>query len=239
VMIDALRGLEHAHNQGILHRDIKPANILIGDHDEGKLSDFGLALPAGISPMTIGMKGYLYTLHTAPEVLAGSPSTVQSEIYSCGATLFRLVNGDMFVASPPDLSAEILAGTFPDRTHYRAFIPRQVRTVINRALNVDPKKRYQSAADLRHAIEQLSTFVNWQEALLTDGIRWTATAGSKCYEILGTVDAAGIHSVVVRQGASSKSLRCISSLCYEGTDKAAARAHSARVLQDFVLGRQP
>lgn len=82
VMVDALRGLEHAHSRNILHRDIKPANILVGDNREGKLSDFGLALAGGVSPASIGMKAYMYTLHAAPETLAGGGSTVQSEIYA-------------------------------------------------------------------------------------------------------------------------------------------------------------
>jgi len=45
LIIDVLRGLAYAHKQGIVHRDIKPANIMIGNTGEGKLSDFGLAVP--------------------------------------------------------------------------------------------------------------------------------------------------------------------------------------------------
>jgi len=239
VMIDALRGLEHAHSKQILHRDIKPANILIGDNYEGKLSDFGLALPAGMSPAAAGVKGYLYTLHTAPEVLAGGQYGVQSEVYACGVTLYRLINGDAYVANPPNLLNDIQTGQFPDRNGYRAFIPRQVRTVINRAMNVDPSGRYQSAAELRHAVEQLLTYVNWQETLASNGIRWTGHRDQRLFEVAEIADPTGSLSVVVRQGASNRTLRRINRLCIDGVDRKAARRHSARVLQDFVLGREP
>ncbi|RKY24578.1 MAG: hypothetical protein DRP62_03460, partial [Planctomycetota bacterium] len=99
IMIDALRGLEHAHSQGIVHRDIKPANILISHNSEGKLSDFGLAIPRGFDLKKLGTKDYAYILHIAPEVHQRKKYSIASDIYACGATLYRLVNGDRYLPS--------------------------------------------------------------------------------------------------------------------------------------------
>ena len=60
LMVDVLRGLDHSHLRGIVHRDIKPANILIGDSKEGKLSDFGLALPDLKKVDIAALKEYQY-----------------------------------------------------------------------------------------------------------------------------------------------------------------------------------
>ena len=66
LMIDVLRGLGLAHARGIVHRDIKPANILIGNNGEGKLSDFGLALPDIQGLNMTHLKQYQYVLHLRP-----------------------------------------------------------------------------------------------------------------------------------------------------------------------------
>lgn len=96
VMIDALRGLEYAHSKNIIHRDIKPANILIGNTLEGKLSDFGLALP-DLATLNLSLvKQYQYLLHLAPEVNSFRDYSCLSDIYACGITFYRLVNGDSF-----------------------------------------------------------------------------------------------------------------------------------------------
>lgn len=117
LMIDVLRGLEHAHCRGVLHRDIKPANILIGRSLEGKLSDFGLAISVGMKLKALGVKQYAYVVHMAPELYKGKPNTVASDIYACGMTLYRIVNGDAFFILPPadELEDRVCDGM---RRHY-------------------------------------------------------------------------------------------------------------------------
>ena len=239
VMVDVLRGLEHAHRNGIVHRDIKPGNIIIGDSFEGKLSDFGLAIPVNTNPAALGIKDYKYVAHLAPEVRRTRQYTVATDIYASGVTLYRLVNGDKYLpfVLPGKIGDLVAAGKYPDRTSYREFVPRTFRTLINRAMAVDASKRFANAEEMRHALEQISLHMNWDERALPDGIRWISGWDGHCYEVVRQRDGHGGWSVSVRKGQSRTTLRRIEKLCLAGSDRKTAEHHTRRVLQDFVLGR--
>lgn len=241
IMIDVLRGLEHSHSQGILHRDIKPANILIGNSNEGKLSDFGLSIPAGVDPRAFGMKGYVYTLHVAPEVHRGSPYNELCEIYACGVTLYRLVNGDSYFSVIPaaELAGKVVAGKFPDRNSYRYFVTRPIKTLINKCMNVNPSNRYQSVVELRHAIEQLDVCINWNEKMLTNGMAWSCSHNNRAQQVSMTHDKNSSWSVETKRGPNGSKMRRISGLCSYGLEKSEAEKLARRILQDYVLGRLP
>lgn len=87
-------GLEAVHAKGILHHDIKPNNVLITDHGNSKLADFGISrvlhdeVTLTGSQMIGGTPGYI-----APEVADGGPFTEASDVFSLGATLFAAVEG--------------------------------------------------------------------------------------------------------------------------------------------------
>ena len=238
VMIDMLRGLEHAHDKGILHRDIKPANILVGSNGRAKLSDFGLALPVGVDPFLIGLKDYLYTIHVAPEVHQGSQHDIGSEIYSCGVTMYRLINGDNYLpALTPDFQTHVVQGRFPVRSHYREFIPRPVKTVINRAMNVDPAKRFSSAAAMRHAVEQLTIEADWLEKGLMNGRRWKCQQDGMVFTLSRTQQPDGRWSIEIKKGSDPAKLRRVSTKCFYDLETTEAVDKSKRLLQDKVLGR--
>lgn len=84
--------LETPHRAGTLHRDIKPGNILLTEYGEPQLTDFGIARIAGGfetgADMVTGSPAF-----TAPELLAGDPPTVSSDLYGLGATLFCALTG--------------------------------------------------------------------------------------------------------------------------------------------------
>ena len=241
IMIDVLRGLEHAHSKGILHRDIKPANILIGQNSEGKLSDFGLAIPAGLNLAALGVKDYAYIFHQAPEIFqnASNQFSYANDIYACGVTLYRLVNGDSYL--PPLLPMEIkdacIQGKFPDRTYYREFICKALKLVINKAIHVDPSKRYSSAKAMRHALEQVAVTMNWNEKKLPNGYKWTCGCNNKCYEVIRIESPKDNCSVTVRTGKSKANLRKTTSLCQDKLSLPKAQQLTRKILQDFVTGK--
>jgi serine/threonine protein kinase len=239
LMIDVLRGLEHAHSRGVIHRDIKPANILVGSSGEAKLSDFGLAIPAGQDLALLGAKQYIYALHLAPEVHGPKDYTVLTDIYACGVTLYRLVNGDRMMPpiAPHEARALALLGKLPDRAAYREFIPMSLKRIINKAIQVDPARRYQSASELQREIEGLTVEKNWSERVLQDGVEWSCSWNNRLYEVTRRRRADGRWDVLVRRGPTKTALRRISQLCHEGLSRSEAERRTRRTLQDFVVGK--
>ncbi|HDZ02747.1 MAG TPA: serine/threonine protein kinase [Nitrospirae bacterium] len=240
VMIDILRGLEYSHSKNIIHRDIKPANILISSTLEGKLSDFGLALP-DISTLNLSLvKQYQYLLHLAPEVNKFSDYSRLSDIYSCGITFYRLVNGDSYLPQVPlhDVRQQTIEGKYPSRNDYRDFIPRAVKLVINKAMNIDPSKRYQSAKEMRHAIEQLNIRMNWHEKKLQNGYRWSCGLNKGCYQVEKIQSNDKTWCIETKKGSSKDKLKRILRLCFQKLQTKDADKKARAILQDFVNGQE-
>lgn len=244
LMIDVLRGLGHAHRQGIVHRDIKPANIMIGNSNEGKLSDFGLAVLNIASVDTSQFKQYQYRLHLAPEVRKLKDYTQISDVYACGVTLYRLVNGDTFLPSIDLAEATRRArrGEFPPRDQYRDFIPTSLRRLINKALSIDPSDRYQSADEMRHALEQQQLLVSWNERTLAKGMidlpyGWWAgqiwegeSDDGKEFFVSLVQNVSRKWDIVYKTGSNGK-LRRRAKDCHEGLTKPKGRQVVRRLLQ--------
>ena len=161
-----LAGLEHAHDRGILHRDLKPANVMIVGvegyaGDFVKILDFGLAKLAWpgedkrdvtVEGIAIGTPGYM-----SPEQAAGVPSDRRSDIYCTGALLYHLVTGTK--AFEGDDVRSVLrrhreeTPASPREIKAAAGISKQLESIIERAMQRDPGKRFQSARDMADALE--------------------------------------------------------------------------------------
>ena len=84
---DLLEALRHMHAAGVLHRDIKPHNVLVEEDGTARLTDFGIAQPAGATALTgtglvIGTESYI-----APEVRQGEPASERSDLFALGVVL--------------------------------------------------------------------------------------------------------------------------------------------------------
>jgi hypothetical protein len=94
VAAGVLRGLHHAHEQGVVHRDVKPDNVLLAKGDEPKLLDFGLAIETESAlqltkdGLVVGTPYYL-----SPEQARGQKATPRSDVYSAGILLYYLLTG--------------------------------------------------------------------------------------------------------------------------------------------------
>ena len=240
LMIDVLRGLGHAHEKGIVHRDIKPANIMIGNTGEGKLSDFGLALPDLAGLDLTQLKQYHYFLHLAPEVRLIKDYTYLCDIYACGVTMYRIVNGDTYLPHLPPAEAQTLArkGLFPPRDKYRDFVPEGFRMLINKALSVNPSDRFHSADEMRHALERFRLEVGWTESVSPKKIVWDGVDGQgRKIQVIRAEQPNGHWSISVRRSTRTGGMRSIGDVSRSGMRGQDAAKRTRRILQDFVLGR--
>jgi serine/threonine protein kinase/Tfp pilus assembly protein PilF len=167
LMAKVARAVEYAHGRGVLHRDLKPGNILIDEHGEPLVSDFGLAkwLSANTdltkSLTTFGTAGYI-----APEQAEGAAAdlTPAADVYSLGAILFELLTGRPPFVGDNALSVIRQASEKPApklRSLSRGGgIDRDLETICARCLERDPKARYRSAGDLATDLER------WLKGLL-------------------------------------------------------------------------
>ncbi len=163
--IDVLRGLEYLHEQHLFHNDIKPSNILIGARNEALLTDYGIScLSPGLAPAAAPNT---YVLHRAPETSLTNTISVTTDIYQVGLTLFRLANGIGLIREQKDRlgAAEFerlkTLGKVPAQEDYMPFVSKEIRRVISRATNPDHSQRFQSALEMRRALERMKHYGYW------------------------------------------------------------------------------
>ena len=147
--------LHYAHRQGMMHRDVKPANLLVDDRGVSWLTDFGLARDWSSEKLsrTGDVAGTL--LYLSPEQLEGKPEK-RSDIYSLGATLYELLTlraafRDMHQGP---LMQQILNGNFPKPRSINPKVPKDLETIILKAMAHEVDQRYYTAGELRDDLER-------------------------------------------------------------------------------------
>ncbi len=147
--VQVANGLDYAHKQGVLHRDIKPSNLLLDAKGTVWITDFGLAKAEGADDLTetgdiVGTVRYM-----APERFNGW-SDPRSDVYSLGITLYEILtlHPALTNSSRMRLIERIM---YDDPIRPRRLdhtIPRDLETIVLKAINKEPGRRYQTAAEL-------------------------------------------------------------------------------------------
>ncbi len=152
----AADALAHAHGRGVIHRDIKPSNLLVDGRGTVWVADFGLARRISDPSMTqteslIGTPRYM-----SPEQAVQDPIDVLTDVYSLGATLYELLT----LHPPHDgRSTAELIGQIRDKEPISPRkrdprLPRDLETIVLKAMAKRPRDRYASSADLAEDLQR-------------------------------------------------------------------------------------
>ena len=165
ILTDILRGLEYLHECHFYHNDIKPQNILIGSKGEGLLTDYGIScFSPSLQPVSANS---FYKLHASPEMITTRVADITSDIYQMGMTAFRLLNGLSTLECKFNRHGEngyyqlTCQGKLIQSHDYLPFVPTGLKSILNRATDPDPQKRFLSCLKMRRAIEQLRYVGYW------------------------------------------------------------------------------
>jgi WD40 repeat protein/predicted Ser/Thr protein kinase len=151
--------VQHAHDQGVIHRDLKPANILVDETGQPKVLDFGVARVTNADLLTgagltrtgqlLGTPNYM-----SPEQVTANPAAIdhRADVYALGVVLFELLAGRLpyrLENRPLAEAARLILEEEPPRLgSLNPELRGDVETIVARALEKDPARRYPSAADL-------------------------------------------------------------------------------------------
>jgi len=154
----ALQGVAYAHHMGIVHRDLKPDNVFITHKNEVKIMDFGVAKILDNKEPTRSRSMVGTLLYISPEQINGRDADIRSDIYTLGISLFEAVTGRLPFERRTDyglMHAHILEEP-PRPRQLKRDLPKELERVILRAIEKEPDRRYQSAAEFHAALLQQS-----------------------------------------------------------------------------------
>jgi serine/threonine protein kinase/WD40 repeat protein len=164
IMEKVALAVQAAHEAGLVHRDIKPGNIMIDDSGEPVILDFGLAHEEDSTEATLTRTGDRVgtPAYMAPEQVEGRRDAIgrTTDVYGLGATLYECLTGQCPFQAPTHdaLFHAILSSESPDPRKHNPAITRDLKVVVETALEKEPRRRYQSAAALAEDLRRIRCF---------------------------------------------------------------------------------
>ena len=156
IALQVCRALEHAHERGVIHGNIKPQNILLQANGTASVTDFGLNRALASSTGNAATDAVSSSRYMALEQWDGEQVDARSDVYSLGITLYEMLGG-----SPPfdgdsakAIQEQHRDSPMPDLPE-GSQVPRVVSAVVQQAIEKNPESRYDSAASMATALEDL------------------------------------------------------------------------------------
>ena len=207
--------LDAAHEKGLVHRDVKPSNVLIAEaagREHCYLGDFGLTKRTGSLSGVTAAGEIVGTLeYVAPEQITGDPLDERSDVYSLGCVLYECLTGQSPFPRATDV-ALLWAHVHEEPTppsKARPELPKELDTVLARALAKEPGRRYRSAGELiaatRSALRLVGVAPSERSSrrLLVGGVALALLAVAAFLAFVFTRDSGGLTSVSPMRSASS------------------------------------
>jgi serine/threonine protein kinase len=146
VIFKCIRALDYAFQMGVIHRDIKPGNILYSPDADIKVSDFGASFQEALAQDTTQLTGIGSPAYMSPEQIRLEEVTHQTDIYSLGVVMYKLLTGRLpFNASNQlSLTYEILNVTPPPPSRLRPELPPLLDDICLKAMQKNAAQRYQT-----------------------------------------------------------------------------------------------
>lgn len=163
--------LNFANSEGIIHQDIKPSNIMLTKQNDIKIIDFGTAVMTSQDETS----ALLFQAYASPESLLAKPLTFQSDIYSLGVTLFRLLTGRL----PYDANDSF---SYTDKVLHEApiairslrpEIPEALANVVDKAMQKSPAKRYAAWIDMATDLAGCEMLVESETKIIADSDKFS------------------------------------------------------------------
>ena len=212
IIFKCIRALEYAWRHGVIHRDIKPGNILLSEAGETKVSDFGASFQQRLQHTTqisgVGSPAYM-----SPEQVRLEPLTHQTDIYSLGITMYRLLTGRLpFTASTqPALTYAILNTEAQRPAKLRPELPGLLDAIVMKAMEKDPAARYPSWLEFGKDLSQAFGSLRMAGASVSDSEKFTKLRDFAFFEDfndvalwelirIGSWKAIGPQTVLIREG---------------------------------------
>jgi eukaryotic-like serine/threonine-protein kinase len=235
--IQAAEALHHAHAHGVVHRDVKPSNLLIDIQDNLWMTDFGVARLRSDSTLT-ATGDLLGTLrYMSPEQAAGQSVDARADVYSLGLTLYEALT--LEAVFPADRHHELVrqmgAETAPRPCHKNPAIPKDLETILCKAMSRSPRDRYDSAQlmadDLRRFLDEQPILAR-SPSLVQTVSKWSwrhrsllIAAGALL--IVAVVGLAVSTMLIERQRSEAIHQRNVAELETENADRSARLAEAA------------
>ncbi len=153
IITQVCRGLQAAHDRGLIHRDIKPSNIFVMEDDTAKIIDFGVVHLAGTQSVT-GHKGTWQ--YMAPEQVDLKPASPASDLFSLGVVCYEALTGNKPFArsTAPETAEAIRKHIPPPASELNPAVSQMVSRVVHKAMAKEPIHRFVNARDLGETLQK-------------------------------------------------------------------------------------